>query len=106
MAESNHHKRAAGIGRNQSKDEADLRRRVERQGRRLRQAESERATLLAQTRFIAALGLLFALPVVGGAYLGLWLDRRAAGYSFGWTLGLLLAGVVVGAVNVYLYIRE
>ncbi|KPK32096.1 MAG: ATP synthase [Betaproteobacteria bacterium SG8_40] len=83
-----------------------LRQRLEQQARRLRKAESERNTLLAQTVFIGTLGLLFVLPVIGGAYLGKWLDSLAAGFSIRWTVSLILLGVFVGAVNVYLFIRE
>lgn len=93
-------------GRNQAAGDADLRKRVERQSRRMRQAEADRTTMLAHTRFVAMLGLLFALPVVGCAYLGLWLDGLAEGYSFTWTLSLLLVGVGIGAVNVYLFVRD
>jgi ATP synthase protein I len=84
----------------------DLKRKVELQSRRMRKAERERPTLLAQTIYIGTLGLVFVLPVIGGAYLGHWLDSLAAGYSFRWTLSLLLLGVITGAVNVYLMIRE
>jgi ATP synthase protein I len=44
--------------------------------------------------------------VIGGAYLGQWLDSLAAGYSTRWTLSLILLGIFVGALNVYLFIRE
>jgi ATP synthase protein I len=88
------------------KEEERLRRRLELQARRLRKAESERNTLLAQTVFIGTLGLLFVLPLVAGAYLGKWLDGLMAGYSIRWTVSLILLGVFVGAVNVYLFIRE
>ncbi|HEY8569376.1 AtpZ/AtpI family protein [Microbulbifer sp.] len=80
--------------------------RVERQARRMKKAERERETLLAQTIYIGTLGLVFVLPVVGGAYLGRWLDGFVEGYSTRWTLSLIFLGVVVGAVNVYLLIRE
>lgn len=83
-----------------------LRRRVEQQARRMQQAERERATLFSQTVYIGTLGLVFVIPVVGGAYLGRWLDSLASGYSIRWTLSLLFTGIVVGAVNVYLLIRE
>ena len=49
---------------------------------------------------------MFILPVVLGAYLGQWLDGLVAGYSVRWTLSLLLFGVVIGAMNVYLLVRE
>lgn len=83
-----------------------LRTHVERQARRMQRAERERATLLGQTVFVGTLGLLLVLPVVGGAYLGAWLDAQVSGYSFRWTIGLIVLGVIVGAVNVYLYLRE
>ena len=83
-----------------------LRKRVEQQARRMKQAEQERPTLIAQTVYIGTLGLLFVLPVVAGAYLGHWLDGLAEGYSIRWTLSLIVLGVIVGALNVYLFIRE
>jgi ATP synthase protein I len=84
----------------------DLRRQVERQARRMQKAEQDRPTLIGQTVYIGTLGLLFVLPVVGGAYLGRWLDSLATGYSIRWTTSLILVGVFVGALNVYLFIRE
>jgi ATP synthase protein I len=84
----------------------ELRKKVEQQAARMRQAERERPTLLAQTVYVGMLGLLLVLPPVAGAYLGRWLDGLSQGYSLRWTLGLILAGTVVGAVNVYLFIQE
>lgn len=84
----------------------DLRQQVERQTRRMEKAERERPTLVGQTVYIGTLGLLFVLPVIGGAYLGKWLDSLVAGYSIRWTVSLILVGVFVGGVNVYLFIRE
>jgi len=84
----------------------DLRKQVERQARRMKKAERERPTLLGQTVYIGTLGLLFVLPLVGGAYLGQWLDNMATGYSIRWTVSLILVGVFVGAMNVYLFVRE
>jgi ATP synthase protein I len=79
---------------------------VERQVRRMKKAEQERPTLLAQTIFLGTLGLVFVLPVVAGAYLGRWLDGMLEGYSMRWTLSMLFLGVVIGAVNVYLLVKE
>lgn len=84
----------------------DLRKQVERQATRMKKAEHERPTLIGQTVYIGTLGLLFVLPVIGGAYLGQWLDGLVAGYSVRWTVSLILLGVFVGALNVYLFIRE
>jgi ATP synthase protein I len=89
-----------------AKQREDLRKRIERQASRMQKAEQERPTLMSQTIYIGTLGLLFALPVVFGAYLGHWLDGLVSGYSIRWTVSLILLGVFVGAFNVYLLIRE
>ena len=83
-----------------------LRQNIEKQARRMVQAEKDRPTLLAQTVFLGTLALLFVLPVVGGAYLGHWIDSQLAGYSYRWTVSLLMTGVFIGGMNVYLYIRK
>jgi ATP synthase protein I len=84
----------------------NLREKVERQAARMKQAEKDRPTLLAHTVYIGTLGLLFVLPVIVGAYVGVWLDNHFAGYSVQWTVSLILLGVFIGAVNVYLFIRD
>ena len=87
-------------------DDERLRRNIEKQARRMTQAEKDRPTLLAQTVFLGTLALLFVLPVVGGVYLGRWIDSLQPGYSYRWTVSLLLTGIFVGGMNVYLYIRK
>lgn len=84
----------------------NLVKRVEQQARRMKKAEQERPTIIGQTVYIGTLGLVFVLPIVGGAYLGRWLDSLAKGYSIRWTLSLILVGVFVGAWNVYFLLRE
>jgi len=84
----------------------ELKKRVERQARRMKKAERERPTLIGQTMYIGNVVLLFLLPVVGGAYLGDWLDSQEAGYSVHWTISLILVGIGVGLLNVYLFIKE
>jgi ATP synthase protein I len=79
---------------------------VESQASRIRNAEKERRTLLANTIYLGTLGLIFVLPVIAGAYLGNWLDNRIKGYSFSWTVTLIVLGVFTGAVDVYLFVRR
>jgi ATP synthase protein I len=83
-----------------------LPREVDRQAERIHRAEREHPTLLAQTAYMGTLGLLLVLPLVGGAWLGSWLDERASGYSMRWTLSLMFVGLAIGVSNVYLFIRE
>jgi len=86
--------------------EKKLKNQVERQARRLQKAEKERPTLIAQTVYAGMLGLLFVLPVIGGAYLGNWIDNQFSGYSVRWTTSLIILGVMIGGMNVYLYLKE
>jgi len=87
-------------------NDEQLRRAVEKQVKRMQRAEKERPTLLAQSVFMGTLALLFVLPVIVGAYLGNWLDNMVQGYSIYWTIGLLLVGLIVGVINVYIFVRE
>ena len=84
----------------------ELKQRISRQVDRMQKADKDRPTLLAQTAYLGTLGLLLVIPVIVGAYLGRWLDGFVEGYSMRWTLSLIIVGVVVGAINVYLFIKE
>lgn len=86
--------------------ENKLRERIDSQTRRMKQAERDRPTLLGQTIYVGTLGLLMVIPVVAGAYVGRWMDGFVEGYSIQWTMSLILLGLLVGAVNVYLFVRE
>jgi ATP synthase protein I len=86
--------------------ERKLKERIGVQTRRMKQAERDRPTLLGQTVFLGTLGLLFVVPVVVGAYIGQWLDGFVEGYSIRWTISLIVLGVVIGAMNAYLFVRE
>lgn len=72
----------------------------------INKAKKEKSTLLAQTVYLGTLGFVFILPIILGAYLGVWLDGKLKGFSIAWTLNLIILGVIVGAVNVYLLIKE
>lgn len=87
-------------------DKKDLKQKIERQAKRMKKAELDQPTLIAQTVYIGTLGLLFVLPVVIGAYLGHWIDNQLTGYSVRWTTSLIIVGIFVGGINVYLFIRE
>ncbi len=90
---------------NSSADEK-LSKKLKLQIRRIKKAENERDTLMAQTIYVGTLGLLFILPLIGGIYTGLWLDEMSTEYSSRWTLGLMFAGLAIGVLNVYFFIRN
>lgn len=78
---------------------------VEAQTSQIHKAEREQRTLLANTVYLGTLGLILVLPIVAGAYLGNWLDNRVKGFSFSWTITLIVLGVFFGSVDVYLFVR-
>jgi ATP synthase protein I len=87
-------------------DRSRLRANVERDIDRKRRAERGAAAILARTAYLGTLGLMLVLPIVGGAYLGNWLDAHARGFSFSWTISLIVVGIFVGGANVVLFVRR
>ena len=83
-----------------------LKNKIESQVKRIKKAEQDRPTLLSQTVYIGTLGLVMVLPMIGGVYLGHWLDSMVEGYSTRWTLSLLFTGLVIGIFNVYFLIKD
>ena len=83
-----------------------LKEQIDNRVKRIKKADRERPNLFAQTVYIGTLGLVMVLPIIGGAYLGHWLDSMLPGYSMRWTLSLLFAGVVIGFFNVYFLIQN
>jgi ATP synthase protein I len=89
-----------------SKDSREkLEKEVDIQAKRIKKAERDSRTVLAYTTYIGTLGLVFVLPVVGGAYLGNWLDSLNKGYSMRWTLSMMFLGIIIGVMNVYFLVR-
>ncbi|MDP2178699.1 AtpZ/AtpI family protein [Methylicorpusculum sp.] len=83
-----------------------LKKKIESQIKRIKQADKDRPNLLSQTIYIGTLGLVMVLLIVAGIYLGHWLDSGIPGYSMRWTLSLLFLGVLIGIANVYFLIKE
>ena len=55
---------------------------------------------------ISAFGMVgwsVAVPTVGGAFLGLWLDRTHP-QGFSWTIALILGGMAIGALLAWVWI--
>ena len=88
------------------KNDHDLYNQLEKQAKRIKKAEREQTSLLAQTTYIGTLGLLLVIPIIASAYLGNWLDKLSPGYSIQWTISLILLGLLIGIFNVYLFIKQ
>ncbi len=51
------------------------------------------------------IGWSIAVPTVGGAFLGLWLDRVAP-QDFSWTIALILGGVALGSLIAWAWVGK
>jgi ATP synthase protein I len=50
-------------------------------------------------------GWSVAVPAVAGASLGVWLDRKLND-PFSWTLTLLFAGLMLGCINAWYWVKR
>jgi ATP synthase protein I len=87
-------------------EKKELQEKIERQAKRLEQAQKEKQTILAHTVFLGTLALLFVIPVVAGIFLGRFIDEQLEGYSYRWSMSMLISGIILGSINVYLYITR
>jgi len=77
---------------------------VEKSARELARSRREKS-FWHYTAILGVGGWLFVLPVVGGAYLGKFLDKRvAAGIS--WTITCIMLGLALGLYNVWHYYQR
>jgi len=83
-----------------------LRKEIEKDVIKRQKGERERSTLMAQTVYLGTVGIIIVLPIVAGAYLGSWLDQQLTGFSFSWTISLIIIGVFVGCTNAFIFIRR
>ena len=90
---------------NKENSQEQLKTQVTLQAKRIQKAQREKHSVLVYASFLGVLGLVFVLPVVGGAYLGHWLDGFSKVYTIRWTLSLMFLGIIVGAMNVYFLMR-
>ncbi|QSR89119.1 AtpZ/AtpI family protein [Methylacidiphilum caldifontis] len=79
---------------------------VQKDVEKTEKARQFKPTLLSQTVFLGTLGVLFIIPVIIAAYLGKWLDEKLPGYAIHWTISLIILGVILGAINIYIFIRN
>lgn len=74
--------------------------------RRMKAARDNRGP--SPLRGIGTFGMIgwsVAVPTVGGAFLGLWLDRVAP-QAFSWTIALILGGVALGALLAWAWVDK
>jgi ATP synthase protein I len=73
---------------------------------RMRKARQRRGSFWGGLAVVGSVGWMVALPTVGGAFLGRYLDDRFE-TNIQFTLGLLLLGLFIGGYGVWrLFVRE
>jgi ATP synthase protein I len=79
---------------------------IRRSAERMRRARNEPG--VSPLRGLGAFGIIgwsIAVPTVGGAFLGLWLNKVAP-QNFSWPIALILGGVVVGGIIAWSWIEK
>jgi ATP synthase protein I len=74
---------------------------VEKSVQELEKAKRERRTFWNYAYLLGVGGWLFAIPVVGCAYLGKYLDSKFSGTGISWTITFLALGIIFGIYNVW-----
>jgi ATP synthase protein I len=79
---------------------------IERSAKELKKGRKERSTFWHHASLVGAGGWLFVIPVVGGAYLGRYLDKKM-GSGILWTAALIVVGIAIGIYNIWhFYFRK
>lgn len=88
-----------GHGENDDRFVAEMRRQAERARR------ARHLTFWQGLGLVGSVGWMVAVPAVGGALLGRWLDKHFASGVF-WTLSLLVIGVILGSASAWRQIKR
>ena len=79
---------------------------IKKSAKELMKARKEKSGFWYYTSLIGLWGWLFALPVVGGAYLGKYLDGKVK-IGISWTITFIIIGIGVGIYNIwYFYFKR
>jgi ATP synthase protein I len=86
---------------------SDLARQIGRKEvRRLKGRRHKPGSVLGGLGLLGLVGWSVAMPMLLGAALGMWIDRRYEG-RYSWTMMLMCLGLIIGCVNAwYWMIRE
>lgn len=79
---------------------------IRRRAKRMKEARDNPGP--SPLRGIGTFGMIgwsIVVPTVGGAFLGLWLDRVAP-QTFSWVLALLLGGIVLGGLIAWAWVGK
>jgi ATP synthase protein I len=73
--------------------------------RKLKAQRKPRPVVWSGLGMMGLIGWSVTIPTLLGAALGLWLDRQSPGQR-SWTLTFLVAGLVIGCFNAWLWVAK
>jgi ATP synthase protein I len=76
---------------------------IKKSAKELTEARKEKRSFWNYASIVGAGGWLFVIPVVGGAYLGRYLDKRV-GSGILWTAALIVIGIAIGIYNIWYFL--
>jgi ATP synthase protein I len=75
---------------------------IGKSAKELMEARKEKGTFWHYAYVLGVGGWLLALPIVGGAYLGKYLDKKIGAISgISWTITFIIIGVAAGFYNLW-----
>lgn len=79
---------------------------INKSAKELLKARKEKTSFWRYAYIIGVGGWLFVIPIVSGAYLGRYIDRKIQG-GISWTITLIIIGIAIGIYNIWhFYIKE
>ena len=85
--------------------EEELLEKIEGDAKKKIKAQEEGSEIMFGLGLFGIVGWSIAVPTLLGIFLGVFLDKKFT-QSFSWTLTLLFAGVVIGSLNAWHWIKE
>lgn len=86
------------------KDE-DFTGKIEKVARELKRARKEKSGFLHYASLIGMGGWLLALPIIAGAYLGNYLDKKTH-MGVSWSLTFIILGIAAGIFNIWYFLYK
>jgi ATP synthase protein I len=80
---------------------------IDKSAKELLKGRKEKTSFWRYAYIIGVGGWLFVIPIVAGAYLGRYLDKKTEGGGISWTITFIIIGIAIGIYNIWhFYMKE